>query len=138
MDFTSQNTYKGLVGYYLLFNQFDTGDEDSGFHLPSYPDFDIPLVFADKVFDPTTGQLFFDLFNLDGILGDRFLVNGKIQPFFKVKPRRYRFRLLDTGPSRFYEFFLTDPKNLSALNRNQTRAGGRSGVRLIFLAKGIT
>jgi FtsP/CotA-like multicopper oxidase with cupredoxin domain len=114
--FTAQNTYKGLVGYYLLFNQFDTGDEDTGFRLPSYPQFDIPLVFADKVYDPTTGLLFFDLFSLDGILGDKFLVNGKIQPFFKVHPRRYRFRLLNTGPSRFYEFFLTDLNNLSANN----------------------
>lgn len=114
--FTAQNTYKGLVGYYLLFNQFDTGDENTGFRLPSYPQFDIPLVFADKVYDPTTGLLFFDLFSLDGILGDKFLVNGKIQPFFKVHPRRYRFRLLNTGPSRFYEFFLTDLNNLSANN----------------------
>jgi FtsP/CotA-like multicopper oxidase with cupredoxin domain len=115
VDFTSQNTYKGLVGFYLLFNQFDTGNELTGFHLPSYPQFDIPLVFADKVFD-SDGLLSFDLFNLDGILGDKFLVNGKIQPFFEVQPRRYRFRLLDTGPSRFYEFFLTDPNNLSAQN----------------------
>src|SRR5258708_4871277 len=116
VDFTSQNTYKGLVGYYLLFNQFDTGDETTGFRLPSFPQFDIPLVFADKVYDPTTGLLAFDLFNLDGILGDKFLVNGKIQPFFNVQPRRYRFRLLDTGPSRFYQFFLTDPNNLGATN----------------------
>src|SRR6266568_2313948 len=84
-----------------------TGDESTGFHLPSFPQFDIPLVFNDKVFDPNTGELVFDLFNLDGILGDKFLVNGVIQPFFQVQPRRYRFRLLDTGPSRFYEFFLT-------------------------------
>ena len=115
-DFTSQNTYKGLVGFYLLFNEFDTGNEHTGFRLPSYPEFDVPLVFADKVYDPTTGLLAFDLFNLDGILGDKFLVNGKIQPFFQVEPRRYRFRLLDTGPSRFYEFFLTDLNNLSATN----------------------
>ena len=26
-DFTSQNVYKGLAGMYLLFNDFDTGDE---------------------------------------------------------------------------------------------------------------
>jgi FtsP/CotA-like multicopper oxidase with cupredoxin domain len=116
VDFTSQNTYKGLVGYYLLFNQFDTGDETTGFRLPSFPQFDIPLVFADKVYDPTTGLLAFDLFNLDGILGDKFLVNGKIQPFFNVQPRRYRFRLLDTGPSRFFQFFVTDPNNLGATN----------------------
>src|SRR6267143_257355 len=78
--------------------------------------FDMPLAFADKVYDPTTKLLAFDLFNLDGILGDKFLVNGRIQPFFQVQPRRYRFRLLDTGPSRFYEFFLTDLNNLGAKN----------------------
>lgn len=116
VDFTSQNTYKGLVGFYCLFNQLDTGNENTGFHLPSFPQFDIPLAFADKVYDPESGDLVFDLFNLDGILGDKFLVNGTVQPFFQVEPRRYRFRLLDTGPSRFYEFFLTDLNNLSATN----------------------
>ena len=116
VDFTAQNTYKGLLGFYCLFNQFDTGNETTGFRLPSFPQFDIPLAFADKVYDPTTGLLAFDLFNLDGILGDKFLVNGKIQPFFNVQPRRYRFRLLDTGPSRFYQFFLTDLNNLGATN----------------------
>lgn len=116
VDFTSQNTYKGLTGFYLLFNQFDTGDESTGFHLPSFPEFDVPLTFADKVYDPSTGLLAFDLFNLDGIMGDKFLVNGVVQPFFQVQPRRYRFRLLDIGPSRFYQFFLTDPSNLGAHN----------------------
>jgi FtsP/CotA-like multicopper oxidase with cupredoxin domain len=116
VDFTSQNTYKGLVGFYCLFNQFDTGNEDTGFHLPSFPQFDIQLAFADRVYDPSTGLLAFDLFTLDGIIGDKFLVNGVIQPFLQVEPRRYRFRLLDTGPSRFYEFFLTDLNNLNSQN----------------------
>jgi len=116
VDFTSQNTYKGLVGFYCLFNQFDTGSSQAGFRLPDFPAHDIPLAFADKVYDPTSGELVFDLFNLDGILGDKFLVNGTIQPFFQVQPRRYRFRMLDTGPSRFYEFFLTDLNNLGATN----------------------
>jgi len=112
VDFTSQNTYKGLFGFHCLFsevgsNSGDTGDETTGFHLPSFPQFDIPLAFADKIYDPHNGQLVFDLFNLDGILGDKFLVNGVIQPFLVVSPRRYRFRLLDPGPSRFYSFFLT-------------------------------
>jgi len=116
VDFTAQNVYKGLAGFYLLFNQFDTGDENTGFRLPSFPNFDIPMMFADKCFDPRTGLLFFDLFNLDGILGDKFLVNGKIQPVLHVSPRRYRFRWLDSGPSRFYQFFLTDLNNLNAHN----------------------
>jgi FtsP/CotA-like multicopper oxidase with cupredoxin domain len=116
VDFTSQNTYKGLVGFYCLFNQFDTGNEETGFRLPSFPQFDIPLAFADKVYDED-GNLQFDLFTLDGIIGDKFLVNGQIQPFLQVEPRRYRFRLLDTGPSRFYSYFLTDLTNLSANNQ---------------------
>jgi FtsP/CotA-like multicopper oxidase with cupredoxin domain len=61
--------------------------------------------------DPTTGLLAFDTFNTDGLLGDQFLVNGKIQPFFEVQKRRYRFRILDFGPSRFYQLYLTNPDN---------------------------
>src|SRR5712692_10347908 len=127
VDFTSQNTYKGLLGFYCLFNQFDTGDEGTGFHLPSFPQFDIQLAFADKIYDPTTGQLVFDLFNLDGILGDKFLVNGVIQPFFNVQPRRYRFRLLDTGPSRFFEFFLTGAVGTNSPTTNPFFVIGNDG-----------
>ncbi len=109
-DFTAQNVYKGLASMYLLFsadqNQ-DTGDEATGFRLPSGA-YDIPMIFADKVFDPTTGQLFFDRFNLNGLLGDRYTVNGKIQPYLNVYKRRYRFRLLNSGPSRFYRFHLSN------------------------------
>ena len=111
VDFTSQNAYKGLAGFYLLYSGDDTGDsgnEATGFRLPSGR-FDVPLMFNDKVFDNGTGEMFFDLFSLDGILGDKFLVNGCIQPHFKVHPRRYRFRLLSGGPSRFYQFHLFDP-----------------------------
>ena len=109
-DFTAQNVYKGLAGFYLLFDEVDSGDETDpnprALRLPS-GQFDVPLMFADKVFD-ADGQVFFDFFNLDGILGDKFIVNGMIQPFFKVARRKYRFRLLNTGPSRFYEFFLSN------------------------------
>ncbi|HEY0431659.1 MAG TPA: multicopper oxidase domain-containing protein, partial [Pyrinomonadaceae bacterium] len=118
IDHTSENTYKGLAGTYILFNEFDTGDENTGFRLPSFGDgqnpltsFDIYMVFNDKVFDNQTGLLKFDLFNTDGILGDKFLVNGKIQPVLHVSPRRYRFRWLNTGPSRFYQMFVLGPNN---------------------------
>jgi FtsP/CotA-like multicopper oxidase with cupredoxin domain len=118
IDHTAENTYKGLAGTYILFNEFDTGDENTGFRLPSFGDgqnpltsFDIYMVFNDKVFDNQTGLLKFDLFNTDGILGDKFLVNGKIQPVLHVSPRRYRFRWLNTGPSRFYQMFVLGPNN---------------------------
>jgi FtsP/CotA-like multicopper oxidase with cupredoxin domain len=122
IDHTSENTYKGLAGTYILFNEKDTGDETTGFRLPSFGDgqnpltsFDIYMVFNDKVFDDQTGLLAFDLFNFDGILGDKFLVNGKINPVLHVSPRRYRFRWLNTGPSRFYEFFMTNAADNSTL-----------------------
>jgi len=38
-------------------------------------------------------------------------VNGRMQPFFEVQKRRYRFRVLAGGPSRFYQLFLTNPDN---------------------------
>jgi FtsP/CotA-like multicopper oxidase with cupredoxin domain len=119
--FTSQNVYKGLAGFYLLFNQYDTGNETTGFRLPSFSSnpaqtYDIPLMLTDKVFDPTTGQLAFDSFNLDGILGDKFLVNGVIQPVLHVHPRRYRLRILNAGPSRFHQIYITDLNGLSASN----------------------
>ena len=109
VDFTSQNVYKGLAGFCLLFDELDSGDETDpnpqAFRLPS-GEFDIPLLFADKGFTQN-GEVFFDVFNFDGFLGDKFTVNGVIQPFLKVARRKYRFRLLDAGPSRFYEFFLS-------------------------------
>ncbi|WP_394850166.1 multicopper oxidase domain-containing protein [Pendulispora brunnea] len=110
VDFTAQNTYRGLSGFYLLFDALDSGDERDpnpvALRLPS-GEFDVPLQIVDRVFDQD-GQLLFDLFNLDGIIGDKFIVNGKIQPFFRVARRKYRFRLLNSGPSRFYEFFLSN------------------------------
>jgi len=74
-------------------------------------------MFADRCFDPTTGLLAFDLFNLDGILGDKFLVNGDIQPMLHGHPRRYRFRWLNSGPSRFHEVYITYLNNLGANNQ---------------------
>lgn len=109
-DFTAQNTYKGLASLYTLSSDdinLDTDDETTGLRLPS-GEYDIPMVFADKVFDPRTGQLFFDLFNLNGILGDKNTVNGVIQPYLEVKRRKYRFRFLVAGPSRVHEFFLSN------------------------------
>lgn len=110
-EFTAQNVYRGLYGFYLHFNDLDTGNETTGFRLPSGR-YDVPMAFADRLFDGD-GQLYYDLFAFDGILGDKITVNGRIQPYFAVNRRRYRFRWLNTGPSRIYEFFLTDPANLS-------------------------
>ncbi|MBS7664274.1 multicopper oxidase domain-containing protein [Pseudomonas lalucatii] len=112
-DFTAPNVYRGLAGFYLLFDHIDSGNEAdpsaTALRLPSHP-YDYPLAFGDKRFDPD-GYLFWDEFHVEGVLGDKVTVNGKIEPVLRVDARKYRLRLLNTGPSRFYEFYLVDTRD---------------------------
>lgn len=108
--YTAPNVYRGLAGFYLLFDKLDSGDENDAspdaLRLPSgVGKYDIPLMFQDLQFD-ASGYLWFNTFDNDGFLGDKFSVNGKVQPYFKVERRKYRFRLLDASVARFYEFNL--------------------------------
>ncbi|HYX23968.1 MAG TPA: multicopper oxidase domain-containing protein [Thermoanaerobaculia bacterium] len=109
LDFTAANVYAGLAGFYCLFDEDDTGDENTGWRLPSFPKYDIPLILQDIRFALAadgSAQAEFDAWNTDGMLGDRMTVNRRITPRFEVEPRKYRFRILNGGPSRFYELFL--------------------------------
>ena len=118
MDFTAQNVYAGLAGMNSIYdapgayadpNMGDYGDETKGWRLPcgdNY-EFDVGLVFHDRQFDPN-GVDFFPLACFDGAIGDKMTVNGKIQPYMPVKRRKYRFRMLDIGPSRVYNWFLSN------------------------------
>ena len=111
LDFTAANVYAGLAGFYFLFDDEDTGDETTGWRLPSFPDYDLPLILQDIRFgydpdvDPAAVPVF-DNWNTDGMLGDRMTVNRTITPYYKVAPRKYRIRILNGGPSRFYQIFL--------------------------------
>src|SRR5262249_396121 len=120
VDFTAQNVDRGSAGIYCQFNANGTGDENDpspdAWRLPS-GEFDIPLVFHDRVFDGE-GKGFYDLFNLDGIIGDKFTVNGKIQPFLRVARRKYRFRPQNIGTSRFYNFFLSNGMSMTQVSHD--------------------
>ncbi|AOE85376.1 multicopper oxidase family protein [Pseudomonas sp. TCU-HL1] len=117
LDFTSPNLYRGLTGFYLLYDHLDSGDEadatPGALRLPSHP-YDYPLMFTDRRFD-AAGKLYYDEINPEGVLGDKVLVNGMIEPVLKVAARRYRFRLLNAGPSLFYAFSLVSPNNVKQL-----------------------
>ncbi len=130
LDFTSQNVYAGLAGMNSIYDAWDAytgdgryngannnfgkdmgdfGDETKGWRLPcgANYEFDVGLVFHDRQFDPN-GVDFFPLTCFDGAIGDKITVNGKIQPFMPVKQRKYRFRMLNMGPSRTYQWFLNN------------------------------
>lgn len=113
MNFTAPNGLRGLAGFYLIFDHIDSGNElepAPALGLPSGP-YDVPIIFGDRRFD-SGGYVFWDQLSPEGVLGDKILVNGKIEPFFKVARRKYRLRLLNAGPTRYYEFFLVTSGNV--------------------------
>jgi FtsP/CotA-like multicopper oxidase with cupredoxin domain len=122
LDFTATNVYGGLSGMYMLFDDFDSNNEEDpnpwASNLPS-GDHDIPLILHDVQFDEN-GQVVWDFADPElqqdnqgeyfpgfshttfGMLGDQYTVNRVIRPYHDVKPRKYRFRILNGGPSRLY------------------------------------
>src|SRR5882672_10811888 len=117
-SFTSQNVYKGNAAMFNLYSGLDRGNEaindGVNLRLPSGTandwgnlDYDVNLLLSDKAFD-STGQLFFDIFNFDGFLGDVMTVNLAYRPYFEVERRKYRFRILNASVSRFFKYGLSD------------------------------
>jgi FtsP/CotA-like multicopper oxidase with cupredoxin domain len=128
LDFTATNVYAGLHGFYLLFDDIDSGNErDKNPHALRLPSgkYDVPLMLNDVLFDqngnPTWdfagahpipgsevgGYINNPVYTNHGMIGDRFVVNRIIQPYFQVERRKYRFRVLNSGPSRLYKLYLT-------------------------------
>ncbi|MBI5068405.1 MAG: multicopper oxidase domain-containing protein [Deltaproteobacteria bacterium] len=118
VDFTSQNVYKGCAATLNLYSSVDRGNEEIedgvNLRLPSgtaqpwgNTDYDVNLMLADKALD-ASGQLFFDVFDRDGFLGDVMTVNAAYLPYLEVERRRYRFRILNGSVARFYKLALSD------------------------------
>jgi manganese oxidase len=117
-SFTSQNVYKGNAAMFNIYSALDRGNENINdgvnLRLPSGTansfgnlDYDVNLMLADKAFN-ADGQLFMDIFEFDGFVGDVMTVNLTYKPFFEVEPRKYRFRVLNASVSRFFKLALSD------------------------------
>eukprot|EP00457_Paulinella_chromatophora_P000331 gb/GEZN01000331.1/.p1 GENE.gb/GEZN01000331.1/~~gb/GEZN01000331.1/.p1 ORF type:complete len:1384 (-),score=143.38 gb/GEZN01000331.1/:745-4896(-) len=116
-DYTAQNVYKGNAGMYNLYSALDRGNEaiDDGVNLrfPSGEfldwgnrDYDVNLDLADKAFDQN-GQLWMNPFEkVTGFIGDVMTVNFCYKPWFPVRARRYRFRMLAGSVSRLFKVAL--------------------------------
>jgi FtsP/CotA-like multicopper oxidase with cupredoxin domain len=134
--FTADNVHKGMFAMCNYYSGPDRGRDDlndginlqlpSGSQLPwGNIDFDVNLAISNPATDPA-GQLFFDIFNMDGFLGDMLLVNGAYAPFMEVLPRRYRFRILNASMSRFIQLAV-------AVNQSSRFAAGTT-VPFHFIA----
>ena len=118
LDFTAPNVYKGNAAMMNYHSAIDRGNEaiDDGVNLrlPSGTaldwgnrDYDINLTIADKAWD-AAGQLFFNIFNLDGFIGDQLLTNWCWKPYLDVRARRYRFRILNGSVARYLRIALVE------------------------------
>ncbi|NMG44364.1 multicopper oxidase domain-containing protein [Aromatoleum toluvorans] len=125
ISFTSENVYKGYAALLEYFSGTDRGYERPldnpaankvNLRLPSgwrnaktwgNRDFDVYLLIQDVAMNPDA-QLFFDIFDTDGFLGDVMHVNYQWKPTMAVLPRKYRFRTLSAGMSRWVKLAVSD------------------------------
>jgi FtsP/CotA-like multicopper oxidase with cupredoxin domain len=109
-EFTLPNNVMGLNGMYIVYDSTDPGNEApsaGSLQLPGiYGVTDLPIILVDHTFCPTANGRT-ELVNSSG--GDKFIVNGKIQPKLTVRRRKYRFRILNTGPTQTYDLTLIKP-----------------------------
>ena len=122
LGMTRTNILSGLVGMYLIRDQFDTGAPNNPLRLPADGQ-EIELIIQDRLFD-TNGQLLFpdgsnpevgeppnpDIhpFWIPEFFGDVNVVNGRSWPFLNVESRRYRFRIVVAANARFYRMKLVN------------------------------
>ena len=99
IEHTARNVYMGLAGMYIVeYDAADFCDPSAQEQLPQ-GEYDIPLLIQDKRLTPD-GQLWFNDRRHRGVYDDVVLVNGVPWPRMTVKNRKYRFRVLNGGPSR--------------------------------------
>jgi FtsP/CotA-like multicopper oxidase with cupredoxin domain len=98
---TVNNNVMGLNGMFIVYDETDPGHEHpsaGSLRLPGYYGVtDIPLILTEKRFCALDAQGRNEFVNAAG--GDKWIVNGAIQPKFTVRNRKYRFRILSTGPT---------------------------------------
>jgi len=102
---TGHQVYGGLAGLFIV---SDSEERASG--LPA-GEYDVPIVIQDRFFD-NHNQLIYNAGNrmelMNGVVGDRILINGKPDFVLPVSTRSYRLRLLNGSNSRIYKLAWQD------------------------------
>ena len=118
--FTANNNYLGLNGMLFMRSFVDPGHENwtpYSWRLPGiYGVTDIPMVLADKRFCPAADgrNELFQVIGSGAPGGDKWIINGKIQPKMTVRRRKYRFRFLDTSAAKAWNLTLVKPDGTQA------------------------
>ena len=140
MDFTGPQVWRGLAGFYLV-----RDEAEDALTLPT-GEKDVPIMIADRLF-AEDGSFYYPSLDSsltgepgvlgaygDGVLGDRVLVNGAVQPFFEVSNTRYRFRILNASNARQYELALDSGRPLVQVGSDGGLLSAPQTLRRIRLA----
>lgn len=132
MGVSRMNVMAGLMGWYIL-----RDEEEDSLRLPSGR-YEIPLMIYDRSFTPE-GQLYYPNPPDEGawaqeFLGDAMVVNGKVQPFLEVEPRKYRFRVVNTANSRFFSLALSNRQTFYVIGADQGLLPAPVAVQRVVIA----
>jgi spore coat protein A len=118
MGINRLNMYAGLIGVALV-----RDPAEDALHLPSGK-YDVPLLIYDRLFT-AEGQVYYPVSSdpnhpwVPEFNGDAILINNKINPYFDVEPRLYRFRLINGSNSRFFALSLTGEQTFHQIGSDQ-------------------
>ena len=122
---TGAQTYHGLAGLLVV---RDSVEESVG--LPR-GDHELALVLQDRRFD-NENQLVYKRMMMDdmnGVLGDRVVVNGIDDAAFKVAPRVYRVRVANMSNARIYKLAWSDGRPLRVITADSGLFSSEQGVQ---------
>jgi FtsP/CotA-like multicopper oxidase with cupredoxin domain len=108
---TGYQVYHGLAGMLVI-----RDEREAAVGLPSGPR-ELPLVIQDRRFDADNQLVFSDgmMDEMNGVLGETVLVNGRANAAFKVSPGGYRLRILNASNARIYKLAWSDGRPLTVI-----------------------
>jgi len=124
---TRLNVYAGLIGLHVIRNE-----AEQSLHLPNGK-YEIPLVLFDRHLHED-GQLGYPHSWVPEVLGEVPLVNGRIFPYLEVKPRKYRFRVLNASNGRLYRLSLSEGVEMYQIGADQGLLQSPVHVTQVLLA----
>ena len=122
---TGRQTYYGLAGLLIV---REPGEREVG--LPSQ-EHELQLVLQDRRFG-ADNQLVFKhtmMDDMNGVLGDRVLVNGIDDAAYKVAPRPYRVRIANVSNARIYKLAWSDDRPLRVIGSDGGLFSRAEGVQ---------
>jgi spore coat protein A len=136
MGINRLNMYAGLVGAYIIHD-----DAERELNLPA-GEFDIPLLFCDRMFYRDDHQLYYPSSPYLGapwvadLRADGTLINGKLFPYFAVQPRKYRFRIINAANNRGFDLSLTTGQPMIMIASDQGLLAAPASRPRVLLAPG--